>query len=187
MNSRKRQPKPAKPEGLVSHEFGKAIPAAEGIEGIWREKNGKFETVPEPKPLSRPIGNLPLNLEQGGLDALLWPWFKRWIENSHHSVKREWQSISDQRRFFVDLCLCAMFHQRSLDAKPHRERAEAVSPEIVRGALPVLRRRLAGLERDDYKAATRNPHPKGKKFTRRQYKVRENIRKGLKTLPNFSP
>ena len=198
MNPRKRQPKPTKPAGLVlvqefplkangelptSHDLGKAIPAEPGI---WRKVNGEYVRVPDPKPSPRPIGNLPLNLKQGGLDALLWPWFKRWIENSHHSVMREWQSIADPRRFFVDLCLCAMFDQRFLAAKPHRKRAEAISPEIMRRVLPVLRRRLQTVTPEDYEAATRNPNPDGKKFTRRQYDKRAKIRQGLKTLPKFS-
>ena len=138
----------------------------------------------------------------------MWPWFERWVSNCHQSVGKEWEAISDKRRFFVDLVLCAIFDYRSDDAKPHRERAKSISPEIFRRVVPVLRRRIKGSKRgkkkssrvvkrgrnapnrvilEDYLAVIRNPDPRDHKWTPRQYDKRAKVRKGLETLPNFLP
>jgi hypothetical protein len=153
-------------------------------------KTDKWSPVPDASdapPPARPIGNLPKPLPQGGLDALLWSWFERWVSNRHQSVVRDWEAISDKRRFFVDLVLCAIFDHRSGEARPHRERAKSTSPEIFRRALPVLRRRIKKIKPDDYLAVIHNPNAWGKdsKLTPRQYDKRAKVRKGLETLPDF--
>lgn len=157
------------------------------------------------------IGKLPLMLEQGGLDAALWPWFHRWIENPHNRSSAEWHAISDKRRYFVALVACVsvtdgdyghrakvakMFEVRSVeelqaeelpeaDARRCRRICEHLAPNLTRCALPLLRKRFAKLTLDDYKGVTRNPSPDGEKFPLRSHDKRAKLRAGLKTLPKF--
>ena len=66
--------------------------------------NVRADAATRPRTRSaRPIGKLPLALERGGIDAVLWPWFRRWIETPHNRSSGEWQGISDQGRY-----LCAL-------------------------------------------------------------------------------
>ncbi len=90
---------------------------------------------------ARPIGKLPLTLDQGGLDAVLWPWFQRWINNPHNRFAAEWHVIKDKRRYFVALVVSLVLPPR--EAKKIRANADAVAPKLTSRALPLLRRRLA--------------------------------------------
>jgi hypothetical protein len=135
-----------------------------------------------PKP--DPIGKQPLMLSQGGLDAALWPWFRRWIENPHNQYSAEWHAIEDKRRFLVLLVVSLVLRDRR-EAKALKEKAEAVAPVLARRVLPLLRRRISKLTLTDYMAVTRNPSPDEYKFPARYYDKRAKLRSGLKTLPKF--
>jgi hypothetical protein len=93
------------------------------------------------------IGKLPIMLEQGGLDAALWPWIKRWIENPQNKNAGEWRMIPDQRRYLCALVNVAM-RPNSQEAKAHRAFTNSVAPNLTRRVLPVLRRRLAKMSSD---------------------------------------
>jgi hypothetical protein len=130
------------------------------------------------------IGKLPIMLEQGGLDAALWPWIKRWIENPQNKNAGEWRVIPDQRRYLCALVNVAM-RPNSQEAKAHRAFTNSVAPNLTRRVLPVLRRRLAKMTLEDYTAMTRNPSPDGAKFSPRSHDKRAKLRAGLKSLPKF--
>ena len=129
------------------------------------------------------IGKLPLMLEQGGLDAFLWPWFLRWIENPQNSSSAEWHAVNDKRRYFVALVVTLV--SKPKEAKTFRANVDAVAPKLARCALPVLRKRLAKMTLEDYLAVTRNPSPDGQKFSPRSHDKRAKLRAGLKSLPKF--
>lgn len=129
------------------------------------------------------IGKLPFMLEQGGLDAVLWPWFHRWIENPQNRSSAEWHAVKDKRRYFVALVVALVLKPK--EAKTFRANVDAVAPNLARCALPVLRKRLAKLTLDDYLAVTRNPSPDGEKFSPRSHDKRAKLRAGLKSLPKF--
>ena len=131
------------------------------------------------------IGKLPLNLSAGGLDAALWPWIKRWIENPLNKNAGEWRLISDQRRYLCALVNLAM-RPNSKEAKAQRAFTDSVAPNFTCRVLPMLRRRLKKLTPKDYVAVTRNPTPEvDEKFSARQHDKRAKLRVGLKSLPKF--
>ena len=132
---------------------------------------------------ARPIGKLPFTLDQGGLDAVLWPWFQRWINNPHNRFGAEWHVIKDKRRYFVALVVSLVLPPR--EAKTFRANADAVAPKLTSRALPLLRRRLAKMTLGDYAAVTRNPSPDGLKLSARSHDKRAKLRAGLKSLPKF--
>ena len=133
----------------------------------------------------RLIGKLPLNLSAGGLDAALWPWIKRWIENPLNKNAGEWRLISDQRRYLCALVNLAM-RPNSKEAKAQRAFTDSVAPNLTCRVLPMLRRRLKKLTPKDYFAVTRNPTPEvDEKFSARQHDKRAKLRVGLKSLPKF--
>lgn len=138
---------------------------------------------------ARPIGKLPLALERGGLDAALWPWMKRWIENPQNKNAGEWRVIPDQGRYLVALVYCALVDlamgPTSKEAKAQRAFPDSVAPNLTRRVLPMLRRRLKKLRFEDYLAVTRNPSPDGGKFPRRSHDKRAKLRAGLASLPKF--
>ena len=132
----------------------------------------------------RLIGKRPLNLKVGGLDAALWPWMKRWIENHQNKNAGEWPAIPDQRRYLVALVNLAM-RPNSKEAKAQRSFTDSVAPSLTRRVLPMLRRRLKKLTLEDYKAVTRNPSPDGVKFSLRSHDKRAKLRAGMASLPKF--
>ncbi len=149
----------------------------------------RAEAAKRPRTRSaRPIGKLPFEIGQGGLDAALWPWFRRWIENPHNRSAPEWHSVKDKRRYFVALVFSLVLPPR--EANTFRANADAVAPELTRRALPLLRRRLGKMTLEDYVAVTRNPSrnpsPDGVKFSARSHDKRAKLRAGLKSLPKFS-
>ena len=133
---------------------------------------------------ARPIGNLPLALERGGLDAALWPWIKRWIENPQNKNAGEWRVIPDQGRYLCALVNVAM-RPNSKEAKAQRVFADSVAPSLTRFVLPMLRRRISKMTPEDYFAVTRNPSPDGKKLSPRSHDKRAKLRAGLASLPKF--
>jgi hypothetical protein len=133
---------------------------------------------------ARPIGNLPLALERGGLDAALWPWIKRWIENPQNKNAGEWRVIPDQGRYLCALVNLAM-RPNSKESKAQRVFTDSVAPSLTRRVLPVLRRRISKMTPEDYFAVTRNPSPDGKKFSPRSHDKRAKLRAGLASLPKF--
>jgi hypothetical protein len=135
-------------------------------------------------PSARPIGKLPLALERGGLDAVLWPWMKRWIENPLNKNTGELGLIADQGRYLCALVNLAM-RPNSKESKAQRVFTDSVAPSLTRRVLPMLRRRLKKLTLEDYKAVTRNPSPDGVKFSTRSHDKRAKLRAGLASLPKF--
>ena len=133
---------------------------------------------------ARPIGNLPLALERGGLDAALWPWIKRWIENPQNKNTGEWGLIADQGRYLCALVNLAM-RPNSKESKAQRVFTDSVAPILTRRVLPMLRRRISKMTPEDYFAVTRNPSPDGKMFSRRSHDKRAKLRAGLASLPKF--
>lgn len=134
-------------------------------------------------PSGRPIGKLPYDLPEGGLDALVWPWFRRWIENPHNRSCAEWPAIKDKRRFLVWLVISAI--SKGPEARSFFLKAEAIAPALARRALPLLRRRISKITLDDYLAVTRNPSSDGECFPPRSYDKRAKLRAGLTSLPKF--
>ena len=144
----------------------------------------RAESAKRPRARSaRPIGKLPFEIGQGGLDAALWPWFRRWIENPHNRSAPEWHSVKDKRRYFFALIFSLVLPPR--EASTFRANADALAPKLTRRALPLLRRRLAKMTLGDYAAVTRNPSPDGLKFSARSHDKRAKLRAGLKSLPKF--
>lgn len=149
----------------------------------------RAEAAKRPRTRSaRPIGKLPFEIGQGGLDAALWPWFRRWIENPHNRSAAEWHSVKDKRRYFVALVVSLVLPAR--EAITFRANADAVAPKLTRRALPLLRRRLAKMTLEDYVAVTRNPSrnpsPDDVLFSARSHDKRAKLRAGLESLPKFS-
>ena len=147
--------------------------------------NVRADAAKRPRTRSaRPIGKLPLALERGGLDAVLWPWMKRWIENPQNKNTGEWGLIADQGRYLCALVNLAM-RPNSKESKAQRVFTDSVAPILTRRVLPMLRRRISKMTPEDYFAVTRNPSPDGKKFSRRSHDKRAKLRAGLASLPKF--
>ena len=147
--------------------------------------NVRADAAKRPRTRSaRPIGKLPLALERGGLDAVLWPWMKRWIENPQNKNTGEWGLIADQGRYLCALVNLAM-RPNSKEAKAQRVFTDSVAPSLTRRVLPMLRRRISKMTPEDYFAVTQNPSPDGVKFSPRSHDKRAKLRAGLASLPKF--